>query len=263
MLTKSILISLLTIFANWVLKNPPFSSLVKGQLHQTPYSNFTISFFNIFLLLFFYFLFFTTPKIPSHHIFFSLFFLSFFFLTTHVLLPFSLISSPARPPPPHFLFSQRCLFILFYYYYFFFILSLHLYCHSHHHQTVCCCCYFTSVSISRSPPATPICGPCAGWVSSASLALSLASLEATTIWVFFFNGFVIGLGSVPVDDLQAVGEVGKRRGLWVFVWDIEDLDLYRYFVFVVVVVVSVILGAGDSLQEREKKNVFYSENDEQ
>jgi hypothetical protein len=93
-------------------------------------------------------------------------------------------------------------------------------------------------------------------------SLYLASLEATTIWVFFFNGFVIGLGSVPVDDLQVAGEVGKRRGLWVFVWGIEDLDLYRYFVFVVV---SVILGAGDSLQEREKKkkkSVFYSKKDE-
>jgi hypothetical protein len=42
---------------------------------------------------------------------------------------------------------------------------------------------------------------------------------------FFFNGFVIGLGSVPIDDLQAASEVGKRRGLWVFVWGIEDLDL--------------------------------------
>ena len=73
---------------------------------------------------------------------------------------------------------------------------------------------FSSISLySHSPRATPIYGPCAGWVSSTSLALSLASLEATTIWVFFFNGFVIGLGSVPVDDpLQAAGEVGKRRG---------------------------------------------------
>jgi nitrate/nitrite transporter NarK len=57
-------------------------------------------------------------------------------------------------------------------------------------------------------------------------------------------------------------------GLWVFVWGIENLDLYRYcvfvFVVVVVVVVSVILAAGDNLQERErKKNIFYSENDEQ
>jgi hypothetical protein len=43
--------------------------------------------------------------------------------------------------------------------------------------------------------------------------------------------------------------------LWVFVWGIEDLDLYRYCVFVFVVVVSVILGAGDSLQEREKKRI--------
>jgi hypothetical protein len=43
--------------------------------------------------------------------------------------------------------------------------------------------------------------------------------------------------------------------LWVFVWGIEDLDLYRYyvFVFVFVVVVSVILGTGDKTQEREKK----------
>jgi hypothetical protein len=43
--------------------------------------------------------------------------------------------------------------------------------------------------------------------------------------------------------------------LWVFVWGIEDLDLYRYyvFVFVVVVVVSIILGMGDRMQEREKK----------
>ena len=52
-------------------------------------------------------------------------------------------------------------------------------------------------------------------------------------------------------------------GLWVFVWGIEDLDLYRYCVFVFVVVVSVILGARDSLQEREKKNVFNSRKDEQ
>jgi hypothetical protein len=49
--------------------------------------------------------------------------------------------------------------------------------------------------------------------------------------------------------------------LWVFVWGIEDLDLYRYCVFVFVVI-SVILGAGDSLQEREK-NVFNSRKDEQ
>jgi hypothetical protein len=42
--------------------------------------------------------------------------------------------------------------------------------------------------------------------------------------------------------------------LWVFVWGIEDLNLYRYYVFVVVVVVvSVILGARDRMQEREKK----------
>jgi hypothetical protein len=43
--------------------------------------------------------------------------------------------------------------------------------------------------------------------------------------------------------------------LWVFVWGIEDLDLYRYYVFVFVVVVSVIFGAGDRTQEREK-NAF-------
>ena len=66
------------------------------------------------------------------------------------------------------------------------------------------------------------------------------------------------MGSVLVDDLQVVGDVGKRRGLWVFVWGIEDLDLYRYFV-VVVVIVSVILGAGDSLQEREKKRFLFRE----
>jgi hypothetical protein len=48
---------------------------------------------------------------------------------------------------------------------------------------------------------------------------------------FFLNGFVIGLGFVPVDDLQAAGEVGKRRGLWVFVWGIEDLDLCFCFCF--------------------------------
>ena len=47
-------------------------------------------------------------------------------------------------------------------------------------------------------------------------------------------------------------------GLWVFVWGIKDLDLYRYYVFVfvfivVVVVVSVILDAGDRMQKREKK----------
>jgi hypothetical protein len=44
--------------------------------------------------------------------------------------------------------------------------------------------------------------------------------------------------------------------LWVFVWGIEDLDLYRYYVFyfvIVVVVVSIIFGAGDRMQEREKK----------
>jgi hypothetical protein len=47
-------------------------------------------------------------------------------------------------------------------------------------------------------------------------------------------------------------------GLWVFVWGIEDLDLYVImFFFVVVVVVSVILGAGDSLQEREKKRFLF------
>jgi hypothetical protein len=40
--------------------------------------------------------------------------------------------------------------------------------------------------------------------------------------------------------------------LWVFVWGIEDLDLYRYYVFVFVV--SVILDAGDKMQEREKKD---------
>jgi hypothetical protein len=47
-------------------------------------------------------------------------------------------------------------------------------------------------------------------------------------------------------------------GLLVFVWGIEDLDLYRYyvFVFVVVVVVSIILGVGDRMQEREKKEDY-------
>jgi hypothetical protein len=45
--------------------------------------------------------------------------------------------------------------------------------------------------------------------------------------------------------------------LWVFVWGIEDLDLYC--VFVVVVVVSVILGAGDRKQEREKKLILSHE----
>jgi hypothetical protein len=50
-------------------------------------------------------------------------------------------------------------------------------------------------------------------------------------------------------------------GFCVFVWGIEDLDLYC--VFVIVVVVFVILGAGDSLQEREKKCFFYSDKDEQ
>jgi hypothetical protein len=43
--------------------------------------------------------------------------------------------------------------------------------------------------------------------------------------------------------------------LWVFVWGIEDLDLYC----VVVVVVSVILGAGDRKQEREKKLILSHE----
>jgi hypothetical protein len=43
--------------------------------------------------------------------------------------------------------------------------------------------------------------------------------------------------------------------LWVFVWGIEDLDLYCVFV-VVVVVVSVIFGAGDRKQEREE-SLFY------
>ena len=48
--------------------------------------------------------------------------------------------------------------------------------------------------------------------------------------------------------------------MWVFVWGIENLDLYRYYVFVfvfvvvvVVVFVSVILGARDRMQERKKK----------
>jgi hypothetical protein len=53
--------------------------------------------------------------------------------------------------------------------------------------------------------------------------------------------------------------------LWVFVWGIEDLDLYHYcvfvfvFVVVVVVVVSIILGAGDRMQEREKKHFLFRE----
>jgi hypothetical protein len=46
--------------------------------------------------------------------------------------------------------------------------------------------------------------------------------------------------------------------LWVFVWGIENLDLYHYyifvFVFVVVIVVSVIFGTGDRMQKREKKD---------
>ena len=44
-------------------------------------------------------------------------------------------------------------------------------------------------------------------------------------------------------------------GLWFFVWGIEDLNLYC----VVVVVVSIILGAGDRKQEREKKLILSHE----
>ena len=106
-------------------KKPTFSHIVKTQLHQTPYLNFTISFFNIFLLFYFYlFIFFTTPKIPSFSIFSSLFLSSrvyplfFFFLsffppppTYTTSLFFSFFSHHPRTPFPFvfsFLFYFSC-----------------------------------------------------------------------------------------------------------------------------------------------------------
>jgi hypothetical protein len=59
-------------FCQFGSKKPTFASLAKAPLYQTPYSNFTILFFNIFLLFYLFFHNFQNTN-------FSLFFLSSFY----------------------------------------------------------------------------------------------------------------------------------------------------------------------------------------
>jgi hypothetical protein len=53
-------------------KKPTFAQIAKAPLYQTPYSNFTISFFNIFYYFIYIYLFFS--QLPKYHLF-SVFFL--------------------------------------------------------------------------------------------------------------------------------------------------------------------------------------------
>jgi hypothetical protein len=81
-------------------KKSTFSCLVKASLYQTPYSNFTTSFFNIFYyFIYIYIFFFTTPKIPSFLIFLFPLSLSlplFPLFSPHFFSSVSLSSVPAR-----------------------------------------------------------------------------------------------------------------------------------------------------------------------
>ena len=87
-------------FGQFGFKKPTFASLAKAPLYHTPYSNFTILFFNIFLLFYLFFhnfqntnfshfflSSFYTPVAYSPLFFFFFFLFSFpFFSSTHVYL---------------------------------------------------------------------------------------------------------------------------------------------------------------------------------
>jgi hypothetical protein len=102
-------------------KKPTFACLAKAPLYQTPYSNFTIPFFNIFYYPILFFLFFSQLPKYQHFSFFSslflssrcicpLFFFSFLFSpTTHVhhlpfFFSFFFSHHPRTPLPFLFLF---------------------------------------------------------------------------------------------------------------------------------------------------------------
>jgi hypothetical protein len=98
-------------------KNPTFACLAKAPLYQTPYSNFTIPFFNIFyyFIYIYIYIFFTTPKIPTFLIFFlpSLSLPLFPLFSPHFFSSVSLSSVLAwciLPPPSFFLYPFSSVF---------------------------------------------------------------------------------------------------------------------------------------------------------